>query len=472
MDFVLEGHGHEHAVQTIVQVFYPNEGYKRLEAVPEKGKCVVSWYRDGTFGADVFENGAQIISCRGDRPRSPEYYGDKKIMTQGVAAAIFQALVEVTGYRPPWGTLTGVRPAKLLTEGRGVEYLKTEYLVNDDKIKLCEEVSVAEIEYINSSNVDDVGVYIGVPFCLSRCGYCSFTSFPLEKHGKYREAYFAALCKEIKFLGDILCGRRVTAVYVGGGTPTALETGMLSELLRLIRECFHGEYEFTVEGGQPSSLKATRLQALADYGVNRLAINPQSLNNETLANIGRNHTAEEFINVFNMAREMGFDNINCDLIIGLPGETPDDTAFTFTELEKLSPESITVHILAMKRAADFNHSYGRYGKNELDTGRIEKMLEISGESCRRMGMQPYYMYRQKNMVGNFENVGYVKPGYQSIYNHMTMTEARSIFAAGAGAVTKLINHEKNLITRAFNVKNLYEYIERVDEMIERKKKLL
>jgi oxygen-independent coproporphyrinogen-3 oxidase len=281
------------------------------------------------------------------------------------------------------------------------------------------------------------------------------------------------LFKEIDYLGGALDGKNITAVYIGGGTPTALEPDMLEKLMGKVIKAFGSPSDFTAEAGRPDSITAEKLAILKGHGVNRLAVNPQTMSDETLKRIGRLHTADDFRRAYALAEEVGFTNINCDVILGLPGETADDVRITFTELEKLAPASLTVHTLALKRAADFNHSYGRYGGGTgLDINVIEEMLAISSESCRAAGLRPYYMYRQKNMVGNFENVGYAKPGFQSVYNHMTMTEARDIYAAGAGAVTKVVCPGTKLIKRAFNVKNLEQYIDRVDEMIDRKRELL
>jgi len=474
MDYVIQGHDYEHAVQTIIQVFFPNKGYHRLDKVPVAGSCVVSRCDGDVFSALVYDSG-QIIAESCFKMSKDAAVQGKKAGTQAAAAAIFNALSEVTGYRPPWGTLTGVRPVKLLTEGRPASYLTRAYLTREDKADLCAEVARHEIEFIQNSKDSDVGIYIGIPFCPTRCRYCSFASYPLEKFGGFREAYFRALSEEVTAMAEMIEGRHqsnVTAVYIGGGTPVALAPYMLEDLLALTRKCFPGEYELCVEAGRPDALSEEKLRILKAFGATRLAINPQTMSNKTLAAMSRSHTAEDFIRVYNMARNMGFDDINCDVIIGLPGEGAADAEHTFKELVKLAPQSLTVHTLALKRAAEINHTVGRYGDGHLETGEIEKMLDIAASACRGMGLLPCYMYRQKNMAGNFENVGYAAPGFSSIYNHITMTEARTIYAAGAGAVTKVVDHRTGKIRRAFNVKNLDEYIDRIDEMIERKRMLL
>lgn len=475
MDFVLTGHTYEHAVQTVIQSFYPNEGYKRLKAVPITGMAVESVLRDGLFHANLYRDKAVAA-----RSQTVAAGNGKREMTQALAKAIYMALAEFSGISPPWGTLTGVRPAKIVTErmakGESPEqaaaYLRDAYLVREDKVRLCMTVAAAENRFLSTVTPDDAGIYIGIPFCPSRCRYCSFASYPLERFGGLRDSYLTALYKELDFLKTASGGRNIRAVYIGGGTPTALEPSMLDDLLSKVAGSFRTVTELTVEAGRPDTVTREKLAVLRSHGVTRLAINPQTLSDETLARVGRNHTAAEFYAAYEMAEAMGFDNINCDVILGLPGENADDVSRTFQGLAGLGPSSVTVHTLALKRAAELNHSIGRYGQEKQAAADIEEMLRVAADGCQGMGLEPYYMYRQKNMVGNHENVGYVRPGQGCVYNHQTMTEAATVLAAGAGAVTKVYNHKDKLIKRCFNVREIGDYINRIDKMIDRKAAIL
>lgn len=470
----MRGHELEHAIQTVVQVFFPNEGYKRLDAAPEGGRFVLSDFDGGDFWGYVYEGTTMLA-----RDRAPLVDNGKRHRTQAAAAAVFRALEQLTGYSPPWGTLTGVRPAKILTEmamdghslNLAAEYLRSSYLVQDDKVELAVRVAEAELKFLEMCGADEVGVYVGIPFCPSICAYCSFGSVEMGRVKSLVEPYLTALLREIRFLGDILTRRKVAAVYVGGGTPASLTAAQLEHLLGAIRQNFPGEYEFCVEAGRPDVLDADKLAAFRDHGVGRIAINCQSMRDDTLKRIGRGHSADDFKRAFALATDMGFTNINCDVIMGLPGEDAEDAAYTFRELAALAPASVTVHTLALKRAARFNHCYGRYGGDYL-SGPTGAMLALARSACCDMGLLPYYMYRQKNMVGNLENVGYARRGFESLYNHISMTELRDVYAAGAGAVTKVIDPVTGYLRRAFNVKPLDEYITNVDEMIERKRRLI
>lgn len=477
MNFVLRGHGHVTAVQTVIQVFYQNEAYARLEEIPENGTAVLSEMSVGRCYAAIYSDGCVINEKHA--PLGPE--AGIREQTQALAKVIYLALSEITGKTPPWGTITGVRPAKIVWELREAgfddtavfDYFANNYLTRRDKTGLCIQVAETERKILSALN-DGIGVYAGIPFCPSKCRYCSFSSESADAFSSYIDDYLEALSKELKFLGKCAESQRINAVYIGGGTPAVLEPYRLEKLLYEMNAIFDaaGTAEFSLEAGRPDCVTAEKLHIMKKYGVTRISVNPQTLNDETLEKIGRKHTSADFVKAFLLAQDAGFDNINCDVILGLEGETPDDVSRTFDGLESLGPASVTVHTLAVKRAAEINRTFGRFAdgtagkltKPEI----VEEMLDISRKRCHEMRMKPYYMYRQKNMLGNFENVGYAREGFESVYNIQTMTERQSVLAAGAGAVTKIVDAETRLIRRAFNVKSIPEYIGRIDEMIERK----
>ena len=318
---------------------------------------------------------------------------------------------------------------------------------------------------------DEYSIYIGIPFCPTTCLYCSFTSFPLAKFSDRVENYLKALYKEMAYVADAYKKRKLTTVYIGGGTPTSLTAPQMDELLTKIEETFDLSYvrEFTVEAGRPDSITYDKLEAIKAHPVTRISINPQTMNDETLKVIGRAHTTEETMEAFQMARKAGFDNINMDIITGLPGEDITHVRKTLEDIFKLNPESLTVHSLAIKRAAILNREMEQY-RSQVK-GSTDEMLQLVDKFAQEMGMQPYYLYRQKNIPGNLENIGYAKEGKESLYNILIMEEKQDIIAMGAGASTKCVYLPENRIERSENVKNVDHYIERIDEMIERKRNL-
>ena len=314
-------------------------------------------------------------------------------------------------------------------------------------------------------------LYVGIPFCPSICLYCSFSSSPIKVWEKKVEDYLTALFKEIAFLGKAYAGRKLNTVYVGGGTPTTLTAEQLDRLMTCIEQNFDFTYlqELTVEAGRPDSVTPEKLKVLKDHKVTRISVNPQTMNQKTLDLIGRRHTVEETKQAFYMAREAGHDNINMDLIVGLPGEDIEDVRHTMEELRKLDPDSITVHSLAVKRAARLKLFRDTY--EEMGLRNSQEIMDLTYRYCVEQGIYPYYLYRQKNMAGNFENVGYAKVDKAGIYNILIMEEKQTILAAGAGASTKFV-FAADHIERVENVKDVKQYIERIDEMIERKRSFM
>ena len=406
---------------------------------------------------------------------------DKKALKEALKKAVYDTLSTYTGREMPWGVLTGIRPTKLvhgaLKSGMSDEaidaYLEEAYKVSPSKRVLMREVAKQELAILSKNQPNEVSVYIGIPFCPTRCVYCSFTAYSLEQKQKDVEPYLEALFKEISFVAKAKEDVVIRSLYIGGGTPTSLNEDQLERLLTHVEQSFDLSRieEYTVEAGRPDTITVEKLRIMKAHGVGRISINPQSMNQKTLDAIGRKHTVEEIKEVFYAARELGHDNINMDLILGLPGEEVEDVAYTLAELKKLNPENITVHTMAIKRASKLREVL-REDEEAIhltEGDKIEKMLGLCEKEITGMGLMPYYMYRQKNMLGNFENVGYAKPGTEGIYNIEIMEEAESIIALGAGAITKIVYQNGERIDRIPNVKSLKDYIERIDEMIERKR---
>lgn len=389
---------------------------------------------------------------------------------------------ENNGGGKPWGILTGIRPAKiavkLLREGKSpeavVEYFVKECGANLSKANLALEVALTEAPIIDKMYPDGVSLYIGIPFCPSRCLYCSFVTNGTERARRLMPEYIEALKKEIRYVSEIvkLNGDRIETVYIGGGTPTTLTPELLEDMLRCLYEyndlsCVK---EFTVEAGRPDTITEEKLRILKNYGVGRISINPQTMNDETLKVIGRKHSVTDIIEAFYLARRCGFDDINMDLIAGLPGEDFEMFRHSLEEVEKLSPEDTTVHTLSIKRSSILNEYRDSYRMTEGEE--VSRMVDYAREYMKSRGKIPYYMYRQKNQLGNLENVAYCKKGHESLYNIYIMEELQTIISMGAGGVTKTVDRETDRIERIFNVKEAKDYIERLDEMLERKSVLI
>lgn len=413
-----------------------------------------------------------------ERQAPVEYEKDRAHTKNVLKQLVYRTLSEMTGKQLPWGDLTGIRPTKipmkLLEEGwkntEIAEYMRSTYFTSPQKTALAITIANRERAILEPVNYEKgYSLYVGIPFCPSICLYCSFGSHVLSRWAHMVEPYLEALFRELRFISEQMKDYTLDTVYIGGGTPTTLTPDQMRRLLTVLAEKFPLEQvqEFTVEAGRPDTITREILEVLQEFPVSRISINPQTMNQETLDLIGRRHTVEETIEVFHMAREMGFDNINMDLIVGLPGEDAEKVAHTLEEIEKLDPDSLTVHSLALKRATRLNLMKDQY--TEISFENSAEIMDMAQDCARRMGMGPYYMYRQKNIAGNFENVGYSREGKAGIYNILIMEEKQSILAAGAGASTKFVFQHGERIERVENVKDLKNYVERIDEMIERKR---
>ena len=407
-------------------------------------------------------------------------YKDRKRFRNKLKLAIYRLLSEYTGRTLPWGSLTGMRPTKIaassLAKGKSKEEIVENYMytydASEEKASLATRVAMTEQSIIEEIDpIKDYILYIGIPFCPTRCLYCSFAAYSIHEYESEVDKYLETLKQELTHISFMNRHRRLVAVYIGGGTPTSLSEKQLEQLMVAVNETFDMSdlLEFTVEAGRPDSITREKLEVLKKKGCTRISINPQTMNSFTLRTIGRAHTPADIKWAMNEARKVGFKNINMDIIAGLPGERLVDLEYTLGEIEKMMPESLTVHSLAIKRAAKLNQQFDDF-KNEINKD-TDKMLSMAAKWCEEKGLQPYYLYRQKNIAGNLENVGYSKPGLECVYNVLIMEERIDTFAAGAGGITRLLSIEDGEIKRVDrveNVKNVDDYITRIDEMIERK----
>lgn len=391
---------------------------------------------------------------------------------------LYRLLSRACGRELPWGILTGVRPIKLyanLAAENGEEaadrYFRDILYVSEAKTSLARTVAAHQRPIIARSDARSFSLYVSIPFCPTRCNYCSFVSQSIEKAKGLIEQYLPLLHEELRRTAEIVrsLNLRLLSVYIGGGTPTTLSADQLDALLSEIQADFDLSActEFTVEAGRPDTVTADKLNALKRRGVTRISVNPQTFSDAVLERIGRRHTAQQTIDAYRLARELGFDNINMDLIAGLTGDTPESFRMTVDTVRALDPESVTVHTLAVKRSARVNAADTRQ-----EQGLTAEMLAYSQQELTAGGYQPYYLYRQSNMLSNLENIGWAKPGFFSPYNIYIMEETHSILACGAGAVTKLRDCSSNYLERIFNFKYPYEYISRFDEMLARKERVL
>jgi len=516
---VTANHRYIDEIQTIAQVFFPHAKfcYGDVPRVPTKYAIVSSIendkihsevYSSSKFPTHVVQKSELIGQYVLSTSSHPNYLTKKRL----VMLALYHALQDAIGAFTPWGALTGVRPTKMvrewMTDGLSdaqVSYvLRKIFCVQDDRATLAIDVAHAENRLAqnilsgyptgsgSSNALKPIGIYISIPFCPSRCVYCSFNTahkpWDEEMQAQYIQAVITE-CKEIPRKLREMNGL-ISSIYIGGGTPTALADCLLEQLLTAVREviskstrktAYEGKsdcMEFTVEAGRPDTITRSNLRLMHNYGVNRISINPQTVNDKTLELIGRNHTTSDFYQAYETAREEGFTCINADIIAGLPGESPADMHNTMEAMARLKPENITVHTLAIKRASKLNeqrseqllcnHKVSRKKSDSYNTSQpnhslpdaatIENQLKIAHEGCVSQGLLPYYLYRQKNMAALFENTGYSLPGHECLYNIGMMSEIQTVLGVGAGAVSKYL--ENNLITRIFNPKNPDIYIER------------
>ena len=432
-------------------------------------------YYDKPSNTAVVE--VSVLGRNKDHLETTELQDEPKDIEYRLAVMLFESLSKATGKKPAFGIMTGVRPAKyaanLISSGMSPDeaqvFLTEHSLVSEKKAELVR--ITAENGMRLGEKVRDRGysLYISIPFCPSRCSYCSFVSKSTEKERKLIKPYLDALCEELKYTAEITksLGLVMQTVYVGGGTPTVLNSEELEQLTQTISRYFGSpaDDEYCVEAGRPDTISREKLVVLKKAGVNRISINPQTGNDIVLQKVGRRHTSSQIEEGFKLAREVGFDNINADFIAGLPGDDIESFKKSMSwALNDLMPESITVHALTLKRASRMRES-----QEEIFSSDAPMMVDYAEKVLIEAGYIPYYMYRQKGTIESLENTGYAKPGYECLYNLFIMDEVQSIIACGAGAVTKLMDPKSNLIERVFDLKYPQEYLDRFDEMLERKR---
>lgn len=394
-----------------------------------------------------------------------------------VKRELYHLLVMITDRRPEWGSLTGVRPLKLARSiflecgdlGKTKEAMMRNYLISPEKADLLNEILSYQAEYIAPPDSSMSSLYVGIPFCPTKCSYCAFGSDVASDRAI--RVYFPKLLEEVKYTGAGMLKSRVKleSIYFGGGTPTTLSAGQLAELFSTVSESFRTELssvETTVEAGRPDTIDPERLEAIRSAGVSRISINPQSMKDETLKAIGREHTSADIEAAFRTAADFGFEVINSDLIAGLPGEEPSDMRNSLEKIIGLGANNITIHTLSIKRGSRMRESDPGYFRRNRDT--VVRMLDLCGNILRSAGFRPYYIYRQKHQMGALENIGWCLPGKHSIYNVRIMEEKQTIIGLGAGAIGKIYYPDDDRLVRVPNINDHRMYVERFDEMLKRK----
>lgn len=475
MKLYLKGHAERYPVEQLQMQLFGDRPTQFVETPFSGEDGAVSSLHDGkiyrTATAKITLDGKTATAAR----RIPLTKADVRLTRRILQQSYYLAAVQLLPEAPPWGALSGVRPTKLATKvllegGREQDadrMLRDVYFVTPERRRLCLDASRHTLEAAQLLAPDDLSLYIGIPFCPTRCAYCSFVSESVERFGEFLPPFLDCLIREIEYTGALLkrSGWHIRSLYIGGGTPTTLSTPQMTRLLDAIGTHFDlsRSLEFTVEGGRPDTLDLAKLRAIRAGGATRISINPQTMSDSVLRAIGRRHTAAETVEAFQMAREAGFDDINMDLIAGLPGDTPASFSETVRQVLALEPSNVTVHTLALKKGADLFQRRVTLPTRED----VAQMLDASGRQLRAAAFEPYYLYRQKYMSGSFENVGWCRAGYTGYYNIYMMEELHSILSLGGGGMNK-INLPAGALERFHNPKYPQDYIQRIDTVLRQK----
>ena len=482
MKLCLINHSYKYELEKLIRIFLSFEKIEFCENEEREDRTSITKLLRGEketeLSAELLIDNKSFKFSESLLNENPDYGNECERL---LAVALYNCFVSASSYVPEWGILTGVRPAKLFSrlvaaEGKASaeEWFKNGLKVSENKISLCRETVESEDRITALSAPDSYSLYISIPFCPTRCAYCSFVSHSIEQAKGLIPDYIKLLKEELRLTAEIAekLKLRLETIYIGGGTPTSLNARQIGEIMTAVKSNFNLSClrEYTVEAGRPDTVTREKLETIKKLGATRISINPQTMNDDVLRSIGRRHTAEETEKAFLLARECGFDNINTDLIAGLHGDTFEGFKETVNRVLALNPESVTVHSLSMKRSSTLNVN-GLFPEAMMGA-EAAKMVNFARETLTEKGLFPDYMYRQSKTVGNLENVGYAKRGKECLYNVYTMDETHTVLACGASAVTKLREPDGPYIERIFNYKYPYEYISRFQELAARKDGIL
>ncbi|RPF48334.1 oxygen-independent coproporphyrinogen-3 oxidase [Hydrogenoanaerobacterium saccharovorans] len=484
MKIFIDGHDYQYEMESLVRMFFHGKSLPVQQGVPDVENDYIYTkairHANSTELMVTVKLGGELKNANDTVQNDLQEYNAE--CERVFAVMLYRILTPMTGIQLKWGVLTGIRPVKFvhrfheqgLSDEEIRRILTEKYLVSQQKINLMMETARREAQVLRLSKPNSYSLYISIPFCPTRCLYCSFVSHSIEKTKKLMPEYVELLIREIEYTAEVLRsidGLQLETIYFGGGTPTSLTAEQLRQVMDAVNRCFDcsSVREYTVEAGRPDTITEEKLCVLKEYGATRISINPQTMNDSVLNAIGRKHTTQQTIDAFWLARKTGHTNINMDLIAGLPTDTVESFRSTLDEVIKLNPENITLHTLSVKRAATLADEAEEVYRAQSAT--VTQMLEYASQSFHAAAYHPYYLYRQKNTVDNMENVGYCKEGCEGLYNVYIMDETHSIVALGAGAVSKLKEPNGELINRVFNYKYPYEYISRFDEILARKNKI-
>lgn len=484
---LIENHNQEYSLSNLIQAFFPEF---QVQIIKNKNK----YLGKGILIESVLEeNGKKIYAltklyiddkllthkCENIEEIQIKQESKSKKITIGIRKSLFSALKSASETETPWGILTGVRPLKIvhdlinrdIAESEIKNILAKDYKLKQDKIELMMSIINIQEKYIYPIK-DQYSLYISIPFCPSKCNYCSFPSVTIKNHENYIDKYIEKLIYELKSIKKIMAKKDINTVYIGGGTPTAIPQRYLERVIQSVHSNFGQEKirEFTVEAGRPDTIDLAYLEMLKRNNIKRISINPQSMNDETLINIGRRHSVEDIVSTYKLAKKLGFDCINMDLIIGLSGEEENHFKNTIREIRKLDPDNLTVHTLAIKTKSKMNANSIDHSSEKQNI--LREMLNVTLDYAEEMELYPYYLYRQKKILGNLENIGFAKKGKECIYNIVMMEEKETVIGIGMGAISKIYDPKKDKIERLPNFKSLDEYINRVDDLILKKQRAI
>ena len=487
MKLYLKGHDYKYACEQMLLTLFPGEKPEYPKEPPAEGENALeltlsakdAWATATaslTYGGKHYGNRSRVPAPIKGSPKLEQ----DRVLQRALKTAFYRAGTEALGKEPPWGALTGVRPVKIPTKAMEQGFtprqadamMRDLYRVSDERRRLALDCAQASLAAKHSLAAGDISLYVGIPFCPTRCAYCSFVSAAVGKTLSLTEPYVDALCREVAAAGESAkrAGKRIKSAYMGGGTPTTLSAGQMDRLLTAIEDAFDlsGCVEFTVEAGRPDTITAEKLAVLRAHKIGRVSVNPQSLRDEVLAAIGRAHSAADIERAWRQVREAGFPYVNMDLIAGLPADTVEGFRYSLDAVVALRPENVTVHTLALKKGSRLLTEGGALPTSED----VAEMLDYAWETLRAAGYIPYYLYRQKYMSGGFENVGWCLPGAESLYNIAMMEELHTILSLGSGGVTKLIDAPAGSLVRVCNPKYPKEYLDKIDDIIKEKEDLV